>query len=139
MNEQDEIARLRALWCEETSRRLAFHAEVEHLRAEVARLTAEVAALKAHDPLAEMWAALAEYQEQADRDGHGESWRRMCSERTKKAAWYAVWGARSAWRFGAAALTSAGNAAWAASNAADQAGFMQCAIEAIRRAKEGGR
>jgi precorrin-3B methylase len=53
---------------------------------EIDRLRAEVAALKAHDPLAEMWRELAEYQPFADRDGHGESWRRMCEERTEEAA-----------------------------------------------------
>jgi hypothetical protein len=41
MNEQDEIARLRALWCEEKSKAMTFHAEVERLRAEVAQRTAE--------------------------------------------------------------------------------------------------
>jgi hypothetical protein len=29
-----------------------------------------------------MWAALGEYQEQASSEGHGESWARMCKERT---------------------------------------------------------
>jgi hypothetical protein len=33
-----------------------------------------------------MWAALAEYQPTADTDGHGETWARMCSERTEDAA-----------------------------------------------------
>ena len=33
-----------------------------------------------------MWEALARYQPYADADGHGESWRVMCSERTQKAA-----------------------------------------------------
>lgn len=41
MSEQDEIARLRALWCEEKSKSMTFHAEIERLRAEVARVTAE--------------------------------------------------------------------------------------------------
>jgi len=41
----DEIARMRALWCEETSKRLAFHAEVERLRAELAALTTANASL----------------------------------------------------------------------------------------------
>jgi hypothetical protein len=50
-------------------------------------LEAENAALKAQpDPLAEMWRELAEYQPQADKDGHGESWARMCSERTEEAS-----------------------------------------------------
>jgi ubiquinone biosynthesis protein UbiJ len=47
MNDTDEIARLRALWCEEKSKAMTFHAEVERLRAEVARLTAENARLSA--------------------------------------------------------------------------------------------
>jgi hypothetical protein len=34
-----------------------------------------------------MWDALAKYQPYADQDGHGNSWRRMCNERTPKAAW----------------------------------------------------
>jgi predicted ATPase len=41
MNDTDEIARLRALWCEEKSKAMTFHAEVERLRAEVAQRTAE--------------------------------------------------------------------------------------------------
>ena len=36
--------------------------------------------------LDEMWAALAAYQLQADAAGHGESWARMCSEKTAAAA-----------------------------------------------------
>jgi hypothetical protein len=38
MTDTDEIARLRALWCEEKSKAMTFHAEVERLRAEVAAL-----------------------------------------------------------------------------------------------------
>ena len=77
------------------------------------------------DPLAEMWAALAEYQPQADRDGHGESWRRMCSERTE-----------------AAALAASRVATWVAARAAGYAArsFARdaaCAVAEIRRAKEG--
>ena len=41
MTDTDEIARLRALWCEEKSKSMTFHAEVERLRAEVAALKAE--------------------------------------------------------------------------------------------------
>ena len=33
-----------------------------------------------------MWVVLAKYQPYANADGHGESWRRMCEERTVKAA-----------------------------------------------------
>ncbi len=134
--------------------RLSFETEIEISSAEVERLTAErdalaaeVAALKAErdeafksainaalraddhkpDPLAEMWAALAEYQPMADRDGHGESWRRMCSERTE-----------------AAALAASRVATWVAARAAGYAArsFARdaaCAVAEIRRAKEGTR
>ena len=62
-------------------------ARLRWAEAEIERLRAEVAALKAErDPLSEMWEALAEYQPMADRDGHGESWRVMCAERTAAAA-----------------------------------------------------
>jgi hypothetical protein len=121
MTAADEIARLHALWCEEKSKAMTFHAEVERLRA-------EVAALKAHDPLAEMWRELEAYQEQADRDGHGESWRAMCSEKTHAAASYAV--REATW----AAAWNAWDAARAAERAAEGA---RDAIAAIRRAKEG--
>jgi chromosome segregation ATPase len=47
MTDTDEIARLRALWCEEKSKSMTFYTLVERLRVENARLTAEVAALKA--------------------------------------------------------------------------------------------
>ena len=40
--------------------------------------------------LNEMWAALAVYQPQADAAGHGETWARMCSEKTYAAAAYAA-------------------------------------------------
>jgi hypothetical protein len=105
------------------------------LEREVARLTAEVAALKACDPLAEMWRELSEYQPQADRDGHGESWARMCRERTERAAYAA------AWARGASPTPSewswASRAAQVAAEAAVEAAiFAQRAIDAIRRAKE---
>ena len=33
----------------------------------------------------EMWAALTAYQPCADKAGHGDSWRKMCEDRTKDA------------------------------------------------------
>jgi hypothetical protein len=95
----------------------------------------EVAALKARDPLAEMWRELSEYQPMADRDGHGESWRRMCEERTEAAAHAA------AWARGASPTPSewswASRAADAAARAATEAAICaQRAIAAIRKAKE---
>ena len=132
MTDTDEIARLRALWCEEKSKSMTFYAEVERLRA-------EVAALKAHDPLAEMWAALADYQPQADRDGHGESWAKMCEERTEEAA-SAAYRARQASSHVAAAAYGAW---WAAQRDAavrrlskDAVAWAADALAAIRRAKE---
>jgi hypothetical protein len=103
----------------------ALKAEVAALKAErdVARQNADalrktLAEAQSHaetrtDPLAEMWTALAEYQPQADRDGHGDTWARMCRERTKEAS---------------QAASSAASAASAA-RAAD-------AIAAIRKAKK---
>jgi hypothetical protein len=127
MTDTDEIARLRALWCEEKSKAMTFHAEVERLRA-------EVAALKANDSLAEMWRELEAYQPQADKDGHGESWRRMCEERTEDAARNAVRNAA------AAARSLARAAAWAAAREATEAAICaQRAIAAIRKAKEAKR
>jgi hypothetical protein len=88
-------------------------------------------AVKSNDPLAEMWRELKAYQPQADRDGHGESWRRMCEERTQAAAWVAQ---RCATRPAAKdAADCAASAAWAAARHAESAGD---AIDAIRRAKE---
>jgi chorismate mutase len=107
-----------------------------HLLAIVAErdaLAAEVAALKAHDPLAEMWRELEEYQPMADRDGHGESWAKMCSERSMSKAYAAR--DKAMYRAGAAsdAASDAAYAAWAASSASQ---YAHTAIAAIRRAKE---
>jgi hypothetical protein len=94
-------------------------------------LEAENAALKA-DPLAGMWRELAEYQEQADRDGHGESWRVMCAERTDHSAWSA---ARAAARPGP--MRAVEEACWDAGRAAAvDAESARDAIAAIRKAKE---
>ena len=130
MTDTDEIARLRALWCEEKSKSMTFHAEVERLRA-------EVAALKARDPLAEMWRELAEYQPQADADGHGEAWRFMCRERTAPAAERAhdlllPSSPSSASEPGLAALS----ARWAIEWGETSRRNVREAIAAIRRAKE---
>jgi hypothetical protein len=100
---------------------------VDALIVERHALAAEVAALKANDPLAKMWATLAEYQPQADADGHGHSWARMCAERKAAAA-------------STASVAAGGAAAWAcavASDAArDAARAAAYAISAIRKAKE---
>ena len=98
------------------------------LRADLARANAELAALKANDPLAEMWRELSEHQEQADKDGHGESWRRMCEERTGESAWEAMREARAALR--AAPCDAATHAARALANA------TAWAVEAIAAIRE---
>jgi hypothetical protein len=100
-------------------------------------LEAQNAALKAHDPLAEMWRELSEYQPQADADGHGESWAKMCSERTTLAAWAAASAAEAA--AAEAAWDAARGAGYAARDAAFSAQHADIAIDVIRRAKEGER
>jgi hypothetical protein len=106
-------------------------------------LAAELAALKANDPLAEMWAALEEYQPFADRDGHGESWARMCSERTEEAASAASWAASESAEAASAARAAAELAESAASESVESAASESAAswasaqsIAAIRKAKE---
>jgi hypothetical protein len=97
-------------------------------------LEAELAALKANGPLAEMWAALEEYQPMADAYGHGESWRTMCRERTTLAAWAAASAAEAA--AAEAAWDAARGAGYAARDAAFSAQHADIAIATIRRAKE---
>lgn len=104
------------------------------------------------DHMAEMWRELAEYQPQADKDGHGESWAAMCEKRTEGSAASAAWAAAAAsaagnppaWAAAAAATDAAGCAAWAAEKAGRDASRYTAAwaaeaIAAIRRAKEGTR
>ena len=68
------------------------------------------------DDLTQMWDALARYQPYADKDGHGESWRRMCEQRTKAASWDATHAAEDAAADAAGMWKSGGYAAaWAAS------------------------
>jgi hypothetical protein len=103
-------------------------------------LEAQNAALKPQaDPLAEMWRELSEYQTQADRDGHGESWRRMCEERTEEAAQAAYQERQASSHVSAAAY----GAWWAAQRDAaarrlskEAVEWAANAIDAIRRAKE---
>lgn len=93
---------------------------------------------KKADPLAEMWAALESYQPMADRDGHGESWRIMCEERTEDAAEIAQDNAR------VASISSGLTEPWVAAMCARWAVAWrehseqntQQAIASIRRAKE---
>lgn len=102
------------------------------------RLAARIAELERAEKLAKMWAALAEYQPQADRDGHGESWRKMCEERKSAAAFAAAEAAYAAFATASYAAKAAYAACYAASNAdaVAVAVFGADAITAIRRAKE---
>ena len=96
-----------------------------------------------------MWEALARYQPYADADGHGESWRVMCEQRTAYAAWAAeaaayaaasrasraaAWAAADAAAADAAAAAKAEWAAWAAEAAADAAYWSDLAIKHIEQA-----
>ena len=77
--------------------------------------------------LDEMWAALAAYQPQADAAGHGESWARMCANKTSAYAAAAY----------AAAAYAADAAAYAAdADAADVAAADRWAQKAIDRIKK---
>jgi hypothetical protein len=102
--------------------------------------------------LDEMWAALATYQPKADAAGHGESWAKMCKEKTSAAA-YAAALATYAATYAAANDAAAAAAAYAANAAADDAyatdadaycaavtdaadKWAQRAIDLINKAKE---
>jgi hypothetical protein len=77
-----------------------------------------------------MWAALEAYQPKAIADGHGDSWRVMCKERT----WAATAKAYDATPIGSAAAWAALSAAAAAvDTAADR--DAQEAIDALREVK----
>jgi hypothetical protein len=118
---------------EATNKRL--RADLAQRTAERDALAAEIAALKANDPLAEMWQELAEYQTQADADGHGKSWRRMCKERTANAAWDAYHSAPSNKSSGLWSSRAAADAA----RAANFGNHAKDVIALIRRAKEAQR
>jgi len=81
MNEQDEIARLRALWCEEKSKAMTFHAEVERLRAEVAALKPQSNADAAPIPL-KSW-VIEVFQHLCHSPHTPDSWKRDLDQKTK--------------------------------------------------------
>jgi hypothetical protein len=107
---------------------------MEEVAAALRALLAENAALKANDPLADMWAALSEYQPQADRDGHGESWRNMCELRTVNAALDAS-GFTGGWSANATMWVGL-SLSYRGTNAEKSAQHASEAIDSIRRAKE---
>jgi len=78
-----------------------------------------------------MWLALAKYQPYADADGHGESWRRMCEERTYHAAITAA--ELAPWADVCFAAEWAGDAAGRAASATDVAVVAIKRIEKVRR------
>jgi hypothetical protein len=86
--------------------------------------------------LDEMWAALEAYQPTANADGHGESWRVMCRERTTEATRWAYYVADYY-----VAEGSAADAAWYAYSALFVARHRstdyhaQRAIDAIKEVK----
>lgn len=67
--------------------------------------------------LTQMWDALARYQTYADKDGHGETWRAMCEQRTEAAAKTATVTAWETWK-GWADVTEAAACAACSANAA---------------------
>ncbi len=77
--------------------------------------------------LEEMWAALEAYLPQAIAAGHGDSWAKMCNEKTADAA-------SDAWADAAYASDAAFDAAWAYAayyRGADGAEWAQKAIDRI--------
>jgi hypothetical protein len=74
-----------------------------------------------------MWDTLAKYQPYADADGHGETWRVMCEERTEDAALAAAWVAEEA-----VAAAGWGTAGWVA--AREAAGWVAAREAAARTA-----
>jgi len=94
--------------------------------------------------LTEMWAALERYQPYADKAGHGETWKRMTTERTEDAV-YAAAMARGAiigwWKNGKCGVQEAlwnAEVAAAVGNVAarDAKHHAARAIEEINRAME---
>ena len=98
--------------------------------------------------LEEMWAALAVYQPQADAAEHGESWAKMCREKTFSAAHNAYDAASAAYFYAsdaaqaAATKVQAADAAAAAcyacveADAASADKLAQKAIDRINKPKE---
>jgi hypothetical protein len=73
MSDTDEIARLRALWCEEKSKAMTFHAEVERLRADLAQRTAEVAkAIADRDEAVDALKRIATYDYRGNQSGESQ-------------------------------------------------------------------
>jgi hypothetical protein len=95
----------------------------------------EETAEKLKGKLNEMWTALAAYQPKADADGHGESWKKMCSKKTGRTTHLADYDARFIQDANPAAADAAGYAcaAGGASAANYCYVFAQQAIDFIKR------
>jgi hypothetical protein len=85
------------------------------------------------DKQAEMWAAFEAYQPTADKDGHGDSWRVMCRERTEDAAWAAYCVAPEGSAARAAGLSAIAESRSKVAAQADR--YAQRAIDAIKEVK----
>jgi hypothetical protein len=85
--------------------------------------------------LNEMWTALAAYQPQADKAGHGDTWATMCREKTSEAAWSAAGAAASE---ATDAAEAAAMSAWSAGDdkAAGADWWAQKVIDGINKLKE---
>ena len=97
--------------------------------------------------LTETWAALERYQPYADKAGHGESWKRMTTERkvgaieaaASEAAWSAAGeGVKDVWATACAyvAVDKADKAVWAETDPEEAERFANLAIEYINKAME---
>ena len=105
--------------------------------------------------LNEMWTALAAYQPQADKAGHGDTWATMCREKTSGAAAdaeatayaaykaadaaetaYAAWSAYAYAKAALAAARAAAVAAVAAYAAGEADEWAQKVIDGINKLKE---
>lgn len=86
--------------------------------------------------LDEMWAALAAKQPQADAAGHGDSWARMCREKTHVAAAAAAANAKATRAADAAdcAARAADCAVWSSDAAVEM--WAQMAVNRINKAME---
>lgn len=83
--------------------------------------------------MTEMWTALEQYQPYADKNGHGESWKRMTTERTAMAIVGAAWGPDTGSDAAAAADEAYAAVAWVE---ADVERHAATAIEYINKAME---
>ena len=80
----------------------------------------------------EMWIALAAYQRQADANGHGKSWKKMCSKKTARYAHFADYDV--SFNVSTSAVVADATAYACAANGPDSEIFAQLAISSIKQA-----